>query len=79
MERYGLFMKSADGSPLWVCAEEDLAQAVAKIRDLDRQTGLEHFIFEFRSAAVVTTSRDLKVSQGGYPDPHVSSGATKAE
>ena len=63
MERYGLFKKFPDGSPLWVCAENDLAEVTNKMRDLDRQTGLEHFVHDFRTGTMVATSRDGEPSE----------------
>lgn len=57
MERYGLFKKLADGTPIWVSFENDLAGATAKMRKLDHETGLEHFVHDFRSGVVIATSR----------------------
>ena len=57
MERYGLFKLLSDGAPLWVCAEETLAEAVAKMHDLGQKTGLEHFVHDFSEGTTVASSR----------------------
>jgi len=62
MERYGLFKKLADGAPMWVRGEDDLASAIIMINDLDRQTGLEHFIHDFRTGTIIATSRSRSPS-----------------
>ena len=57
MQRYDLFKKLSDGSLLWVCADDDLEDAVARLSELDRQTGLEHLVYDFLSETFVATSR----------------------
>jgi len=59
MKRYSLFKKLADGASIWVCDADDLAEIVGKMRVLAGQTGLEHFVHDFRFGMVVATSRDL--------------------
>lgn len=65
MERYGLFKRLADGAPIWVCGQDDLAIAIAAIKELDRKTGLEHFIHDFRDGIIVVTSRNGNASANG--------------
>ena len=62
MERYGLFKKLADGSPMWVCAVANLPEGMALMYELARETGLEHFIHDFHDGVAVATSRDGKPS-----------------
>jgi hypothetical protein len=59
VERYGLFKRLTDGSPLWVGAANDLTEAKAKIQALADKTGLEHFIHDFHSGTRVATSRNI--------------------
>jgi hypothetical protein len=66
VERYGLFKKLADGSPLWVGAANDLTEAKAKMQVLADKTGLEHSIHDFRSNMLVATSRG-EPSAGSNP------------
>ncbi len=60
MDRYALFKKLADGTPIWVSFEGDLAEATVKMADLDGETGLEHFVYDLRDGTTVTTSRSLR-------------------
>ena len=57
MSRYAVFKKLADGTPLWVSFEDSLPEAIRKITDLDRDTGLEHFVHDFHEEKTVATSR----------------------
>lgn len=57
MERYGLFKKLADGVPIWVRFEDDLPSALDRMKEFDRQTGLEHFVHDFHNGKTVATSR----------------------
>ncbi|HEV2425092.1 MAG TPA: hypothetical protein VGZ29_09730 [Terriglobia bacterium] len=67
MERYGLFKKLADGAPVWVSFENDLPGAIARMKELDQETGLEHFVHDFRSGVVIATSRG-EAAPGHPPD-----------
>jgi hypothetical protein len=57
MQRYALFKKLADGTPIWVSFEDDLAKATATVVELQGQTGLEHFVQDLREGRQVATSR----------------------
>jgi hypothetical protein len=46
-ERYGIFQKLPDGSPLWIGAESDLERAMQTVRDLAKTDGLEYFLHDF--------------------------------
>ena len=72
MERYGLFKKLSDGAPIWVSFEEDLPGAIARMKELDQQTGLEHFVHDFHSGMVIATSRSQPGS-GKAPENRQSS------
>lgn len=63
MERYGLFKKLADGAPIWVRFENDLHIAIARMKELEMETGLEHFVHDFREGKIVAGSR----SASGQP------------
>jgi hypothetical protein len=58
MHRYALFKKLADGTPVWVSFEDDMSEAIAKMAELEGQTGLEHFVHDLREGRVVASSRD---------------------
>lgn len=68
MERYGLFKRLSDGAPLWVCAEENLNQAVSKTREMAQKTGLEHFAHDFRFGTTVAQAGTTK-PQAGATNP----------
>ncbi|SPE32251.1 hypothetical protein SBA2_670094 [Acidobacteriia bacterium SbA2] len=62
MERYGLFKRLANGAAMWVCAADDLKQAMSTIQSLSEQTGLEYFIHDFQAGTVIASSRKTKPS-----------------
>ena len=64
MVRYSLFKKLGDGSPIWICDADHLGDVVAKMRELASQSGLEHFVHDFRFGTIVATSRDVGVEDG---------------
>ena len=67
MQRYALFKKLADGTPIWVSFEDDLRQAIARMAELERQTGLEHFVHDLREGRRIATSRDTSSSEASAP------------
>jgi hypothetical protein len=67
MERFGLFKRLANGAAMWVCAANDLKQAMTTIQTLSEQTGLEYFIHDFQAGTVVASSR--KKNPSGIDSP----------
>jgi hypothetical protein len=55
-KRYDIFSKLADGQPMWVCAEENLTEAIAQMKQFARETGLEHFLYDQSVQGIVATS-----------------------
>jgi hypothetical protein len=53
VERYGIFRKLPDGSPMWVGAENDFEKAVQTMRDLARTDGMEYFVHDFRKGVSI--------------------------
>ena len=71
MERYGVFKRLANGAAMWVCAANDLTQAMGSLKTLSEQTGLEYFIHDFHAGTVVASSRRMKpaeVDSSGLPE-----------
>jgi len=60
MERYGVFKRFPNGSRLWVCPANDLAEAKTKMLDLARKTGHEHFVHDFLVGNAVARDFDDK-------------------
>ena len=53
MERYAVLMRLANGSSVWVCAADNLAEAKTKMLDLTCQTGLDHVVHDFELGRAV--------------------------
>jgi len=70
MQRYALFKKLADGAPIWVGFEDDLRQAIARMAELEGQTGLEHFVHDLNEGRRVATSG----KNGSSDEPAASGG-----
>jgi len=64
MERFAVVKRLANGSSVWVCASDDLAEAKTKMLDLTRQTGLEHFVHDFLVGNSVARVVDDKKAVG---------------
>jgi hypothetical protein len=64
MERFAMVKRLADGSSVWVCASDDLAEAKTKTLDLTSQTGLEHFVHDFLVGNAVGRVFDAKKGAG---------------
>lgn len=47
LERYAIFRKLPDGSPIWISAESDFEKAMQKMRDLAASDGTEYFLHDF--------------------------------
>ena len=57
MVRYSLFKRLVDGSPIWICDADNLGEVVAKMQCLAKESGLEHFVHDFRFGTIVATSQ----------------------
>ena len=47
-----IFARLPDGSPIWLEAVEDLQHARARMRDLNRITPREYFIYSERNGSI---------------------------
>ena len=62
LERYGIFRKLPDGSPLWVEAENDLQKAMQRMRDLAGQDGMEYFVHDFQVGVSIPLTPEVEDS-----------------
>jgi hypothetical protein len=60
MERFAVVKRLANGSSVWVCTSDDLAEAKTKMLDLARKTGHEHFVHDFLVGNAVARDFDDK-------------------
>ena len=65
-ERYGIFRKLADGSPIWVEAKDDLEEAMQRMRQLAGQDRMEYFVYDFQTGVSIPLILPIDDSP---PDP----------
>jgi len=61
---YGVFMRFGTGSRLCIAHANDLTVAKAKMEEGARESGVEHFVYDFGLEQVVATSAEKSTDAG---------------